>query len=62
MGNLYAIGDIHGTANALEELLTLVNPGPADTVVTLGDYVDRGPDTPAVFETCLLYTSDAADE
>ena len=39
-----AIGDIHGTAHALETLLDAIAVRPEDQIITLGDYVDRGPD------------------
>jgi serine/threonine protein phosphatase 1 len=45
-----AVGDIHGCHNALVTLLEFVAPGRNDTIVTLGDYVDRGPDSAAVIE------------
>lgn len=45
-----AIGDIHGSLAALEALIALVDPAPVDTVVTLGDYVDRGPDSRGVVD------------
>lgn len=51
MGRLLAIGDIHGCSAALRAVLESANPQPEDTVVTLGDYVDRGPDTRSVLET-----------
>lgn len=41
--SLFAIGDLHGCPNELDVLLDAVAPGHADTVVFLGDYVDRGP-------------------
>ncbi len=44
-GRLIAIGDIHGHALALESLLEAITPGPDDTLVTLGDYINRGPDS-----------------
>jgi serine/threonine protein phosphatase 1 len=47
---LIAIGDIHGCSAALEALLGAIKPGPGDTIVTLGDYVDRGPDSRGVIE------------
>ena len=40
-----AVGDIHGCSAALDALLDAVRPRPEDTIVTLGDYIDRGPDT-----------------
>lgn len=45
-----AIGDIHGCISALRSLVELVAPDPDDTIVTLGDYVDRGPDSSAVLD------------
>lgn len=47
---LIAIGDIHGCSQALSTLLTAIAPQAGDTIVTLGDYVDRGPDSSAVLE------------
>jgi serine/threonine protein phosphatase 1 len=49
-----AIGDIHGCSAALDHLLTMVRPGKTDTVITMGDYVDRGPDSRGVVERMLL--------
>lgn len=42
-----AIGDIHGNSQALENLLEKILPEmkSADTLVFLGDFIDRGPDT-----------------
>ncbi len=50
---LFAIGDIHGCAGALRRLDQELAFGSADTVVTLGDYVNRGPDSRAVIEHLL---------
>jgi serine/threonine protein phosphatase 1 len=41
----FAIGDIHGCSLALETLLSKIEPQSSDTVVFLGDYIDRGPDS-----------------
>ncbi len=41
--SVYAIGDLHGCPDELEVLLDAIGPGTADTLVFLGDYVDRGP-------------------
>jgi serine/threonine protein phosphatase 1 len=41
----YAIGDIHGCVDALDALLEYLPIRPEDTLVFLGDYVDRGPDS-----------------
>lgn len=45
-----AIGDIHGTFNALAALVSAVELTADDLLVTLGDYVDRGPDSAAVLD------------
>ncbi len=45
-----AIGDIHGCIRALTSLVEFVGLRPDDTIVTLGDYVDRGPDSRAVVD------------
>ena len=52
-GRLIAIGDIHGCSAALHALLEAVGPRPNDTIVTLGDYVDWGPDSRGVIELLL---------
>jgi serine/threonine protein phosphatase 1 len=47
----FVIGDIHGDRVALERLLVkLPFIGPDDTLLFLGDYVDRGPDSRGVIE------------
>jgi serine/threonine protein phosphatase 1 len=45
-----AIGDIHGCITALETLARFVPIAPDDLVVTLGDYVNRGPDSRGVLD------------
>jgi serine/threonine protein phosphatase 1 len=47
------IGDIHGCLTAFETMMDLVQPGRDDLVVTLGDYVDRGPDSRGVIEKMI---------
>lgn len=47
---LLAIGDIHGCFAALETLAATVPFGADDLLVTLGDYVDRGPDSRLVVD------------
>jgi serine/threonine protein phosphatase 1 len=47
----FVIGDIHGDRLALDRLLArLPFIGPDDTLLFLGDYVDRGPDSRGVIE------------
>jgi serine/threonine protein phosphatase 1 len=48
-----AIGDIHGCLAALDALLDAIAPGPEDVIVTLGDYINRGPDSRGVLERLL---------
>ena len=50
---IIAIGDIHGCVRALERLLELIAPTDQDLIVTLGDYVDRGPQSREVIERLL---------
>ena len=38
----FVIGDIHGCSMALDNLISSCDPKEADTLVFLGDYVDRG--------------------
>ncbi|HWL10553.1 MAG TPA: metallophosphoesterase, partial [Planctomicrobium sp.] len=47
------MGDIHGHALALRSLLDLIQPTSNDTVVTLGDCVNRGPDSRGVLNILL---------
>jgi serine/threonine protein phosphatase 1 len=42
-GRTIAIGDIHGCPAALDALIAVIAPGAEDTLITLGDYIDRGP-------------------
>ncbi|MFW6170127.1 MAG: metallophosphoesterase family protein [Planctomycetota bacterium] len=53
MSRTIAIGDIHGCSRALGALLRVVDPRAEDTVVTLGDCVDRGPNSRAVLDQLL---------
>ncbi len=54
MGKTFVIGDIHGCYSLLKALLQKTRPDPAhDTVIVLGDFVNRGPDTNRVI-TLLL--------
>jgi serine/threonine protein phosphatase 1 len=44
----YVIGDIHGCAEELRRLIDALPLRGGDSVVFLGDYIDRGPDSAAV--------------
>lgn len=52
-----AMGDIHGCASALESLLHFVQPTELDTLVLLGDVVDRGPDTRRAIDQLLAVSA-----
>lgn len=47
---MIAIGDLHGSITALRRLLDTVAPEPEDTLLFLGDYIDRGEDSRAVLD------------
>lgn len=48
-----AIGDIHGCSKALDAVLAAINPRPDDTIIPLGDYIDRGPDSRGVLDRLI---------
>jgi serine/threonine protein phosphatase 1 len=52
-GRIIAISDIHGCLAALRAMLKAIDPQPDDTIVALGDYVDRGPDSREVIEELI---------
>ena len=58
---IYAVGDIHGRLDLLDELLDRIEAdsagrGMADTlVVFLGDLIDRGPDSRGVVERLMAF-------
>ena len=45
MGRLITVGDIHGRFSKLKGLIEEIGPQKDDTLVFLGDYIDRGPDS-----------------
>jgi len=56
---VYAVGDIHGRLDLLDRLLGMIaayeaaHPCANTSIIFLGDYIDRGPDSRGVIE-CLL--------
>lgn len=56
---VYAVGDIHGRADLLAQMLRLVadDAAPLDAdrrhIIFLGDYIDRGPDSRGVIDLAL---------
>ena len=57
----FAIGDIHGNLAALDNVLNQMRGEVArgDTIVFLGDYIDRGPDTRACVDAILTFEREA---
>lgn len=54
MSRILAIGDIHGTLDKLQMLLADIYWDPdKDTLLFIGDYVDRGPDSAGVIDHIL---------
>lgn len=53
MPRTIAIGDMHGCATALHRLLKEIQPQKDDTIVGIGDYVDRGMESSQVIETLV---------
>jgi serine/threonine protein phosphatase 1 len=56
-GRLFTIGDIHGCPDELDAMLRAIAPVAGDTVVFVGDYVDRGPSARDVIELLLAFES-----
>lgn len=56
---LYAIGDVHGYIDLLDDMLGRIRddlvrrPHPNPRVICLGDYVDRGPDSRGVIDKLI---------
>ena len=56
VSRIYVIGDIHGRLDLLDALITKIHadlkdiPAPDPLTVTLGDYIDRGPNSRGVVE------------
>ena len=51
--SVFAIGDVHGCADELEELLGMLPLDDNSTVIMLGDYIDRGPYSRRVLEILM---------
>jgi serine/threonine protein phosphatase 1 len=51
--SIFAIGDVHGCVEELEELLGMLPLKDDSTVIMLGDYIDRGPHSRRVLETLM---------
>ena len=53
MSDKFVIGDIHGCYDELMALFTAIQPKSDDTVILLGDYIDRGANSMAVLDAVL---------
>ena len=54
MNQIFVIGDIHGSSELLAELLEKITPlAKNDSVIFIGDYIDRGPDSKGVIDIVL---------
>lgn len=61
-GKIFAVGDIHGCTDKLKLLLDRLPFDRAqDTLVFLGDYLDRGPDTRRVLDQLCRLRADGAN-
>lgn len=60
MGRCFAIGDIHGCYSALDALLDEIEQRDDDVLITLGDYVNRGPDSAKVIDRLLQLERDGS--
>jgi calcineurin-like phosphoesterase family protein len=60
-GRLFAIGDIHGCIDELSTMMKAIAPQRGDTVVFVGDYVDRGPSACDVINCMLELAAGAAE-
>lgn len=50
MARTIVIGDVHGCSKALRAIIESIGPCADDTIIFLGDYVDRGPDAKGVID------------
>ena len=57
MPRTIAIGDIHGCSIALNALIEAIDPQPDDTIIPLGDYVDRGLDSKGVLDQLIAMSN-----
>jgi len=55
--NIYAVGDIHGMLDMLKRLLDKIELNSDDTIIFLGDYTDRGPDSFEVIDFLIKLKS-----
>jgi serine/threonine protein phosphatase 1 len=57
-GRTFVVGDLHGCLDELQVLLDGTAPRAVDTIIFLGDYVDRGPASRAVIDRLIRLRSE----
>jgi serine/threonine protein phosphatase 1 len=58
----YAIGDIHGRIDLLEQLLAMIDLSNGQKVVFLGDYIDRGDHSAQTLDRVFQLSQDRQDQ
>lgn len=59
MESTYSVADIHGEAELLVDLLGQLQLRDGDTIVFLGDYIDRGPNSRSVIDIIIGLQKDS---
>jgi len=60
-GRLFAIGDIHACPDELDAILKAIKPVAGDTVIFIGDYVDRGPSARDAVERLIEFSHEPCE-
>jgi serine/threonine protein phosphatase 1 len=55
---IFAVGDIHGCLDKLKRLISRLDVAGTDTVIFLGDYIDRGPDPKGVVDFLIRFSDE----
>ncbi len=53
MSRIFAFGDIHGHLKPLQTVLNMIEFDQQDTLIFLGDYIDRGPESAGVINQLM---------
>lgn len=59
--SIIAIGDIHGHLDHLNALIDKIDAQEDDTVVFIGDYIDRGPNSKGVINRVMQFQKEHSD-
>lgn len=52
-GRLIVVGDVHGCLDELKALVALIRPRPRDILISVGDLVNRGPDSAGAIDWAI---------